>query len=99
MTLHQLNSLTEDELALALYVVNTLSPVGAVGEIPPRGLTWFRKGMLEQKLHQCFPHLTKEAHPIFSSLLTKLDMPHEIRYEQPPLPMSASVTASVSGSL
>lgn len=81
MTLNQLESLTEDELAIALYVVNTLRPVKPPIEIPPRGLTWFKKGMLEQKLVECFNNVNPEAHPIYSSLLSKLGVKHEIKYE------------------
>ena len=99
MTLHQLNSLTEDELALALYVVNVHAPSLSGVEIPPQGLTWFKKGVLEKKIGEAFPALKKEAHPTFSSLLNKLGVQHDIKYEQPPLPVSCSISASVSGSI
>ena len=85
MTLDQLESLTEQEWAMALFIVNHLFPVQGI-EIPPRGLIWFRKGILEQKIQAAFPHVTREAHPVFSSLLTKLGVAHEIKYEQPPAP-------------
>ena len=50
MTLNQLETLTEDEICMALYVVNVLQPVAPKLDIPPHGLTWFRKGELEKKL-------------------------------------------------
>ena len=90
MTLHQFNSLDETELCMVLYIVNVLFPVSLVGEIPPRGLTWFRKGVLEEKIKAAFPQVKNEAHPIFSSLLTKLGVQHEIKYEQPPQPPTGS---------
>ena len=95
MTLEQLSSLTEDELDLALYVCNVVSPPIQGMEIPPCGLTWFRKGALEQKLLAIFPKVLPEAHPIYSSLLTKLNVQHEIKQEQPPLPVTGSITGSI----
>lgn len=83
MTLEQFDSLTEDEMAMALYIVNHISPVVSY-EIPPKGLLWFRKGALEARIQAAFPHVLKEAHPVFSSLLNKLGVAHEIRYETPP---------------
>ena len=83
MTLDQLSSLTEDELALALYVVNVLFPVEPKIEVPPHGLVWFRPGVLEKKIGDSFPRLKPEYHGLFSSLLNKLGVKHEIRYEQP----------------
>lgn len=93
MTLEQLSSLTEDELDLALYVCNVIAPPFTGMEIPPRGLTWFRPGALEQKLVSCFNKVLPEAHPIYSSLLTKLNVQHEIKKNETP------VSGSVSGSL
>lgn len=84
MTLEQLHSLSEDELGMALFIVNHISPVPAMKEIPPIGLTWFRKGTLEKKLMNALDYVNPEAHPIFSSLLTKLNIQHEIKYEQLP---------------
>lgn len=84
MTIEQLYNLDEQEIMLCLYVVNVLSPVKGVGELPPRGLTWFRRGELEKKLLAAFNHVKPEAHAIYSSLLTKLNIQHEIKYEQPP---------------
>ena len=89
MTLDQLESLTDDETGFALYVVNHLFPVPNI-EIPPRGLTWFRKGELEKKIMDSFPRVKRESHPIFSSLLNKLGVQHEIKYEQP-----SQVTGSI----
>jgi len=99
MTLEQLKSLNDDEIALALYIVNVHAPSLTGVEIPTQGLTWFKKGALEKKIGESFPALKKEAHPVFSSLLNKLGIPHEIKYEQPPLPASCSISASVSVSI
>lgn len=97
MTINQLDSLTEDELIMALFIVNHLFPVPLVGELPPQGLTWFKKGVLEEKIKAAFPHVHMGAHPIFSSLLTKLGVQHEIRYESPP-PPPQQPSQSTSGS-
>lgn len=96
MTLHQLNSLSEYEMALTLYIVNIHTPSLPGVEIPPQGLTWFKKGMLEKKIGETFPALTKEAHPIFSSLLNKLGVQHEIKYETPAPPQDQPSTDSNS---
>ena len=93
MTLAQLHRLDEHELAMVLFIVNHLTPVLPY-EIPPQGLTWFKKGMLEKKIGEAFPALKHEAHSIFSSLLNKLGVQHEIKYEQPPLPVSCSIAES-----
>lgn len=84
MTFDQLHDLDENELAMVLFVVNSISPVAGVGEVSPLGLTWFRKGTLEKKLVDAFDRVKPEFHPIYSSLLTKLNVQHTIKYEQPP---------------
>ena len=94
MTLEQLSSLTEQELDMCLYVVNVLAPVPGVPDIPPHGLTWFKKGVLEQKIGGSFQQVKREHHSIFSSLLNKLGVQHEIKYETPP-----SGSIETSGSL
>ena len=93
MTLNQLETLTEDEWAMAWYIVNHITPVPNI-EIPPRGLTWFRSGELEKKLIAAFNHVKPEAHPIYSSLLTKLGVQHEIKMT-PINPPSSSISSSV----
>lgn len=87
MTLDQLEALTEDELILALYVVRDVVPP----IVEPQHLTWLRKGALERRIGEVFNQLKKEAHPTFSSLLHKLDVEHEIRYEQPPAQPTGSL--------
>jgi len=96
MTLNQLETLTEDELGLALYVVNVLAPPGSPKtEFGPKNLTWFRRGVLEKKLLDIFPKLKPEGHATYSSLLTKLGIQHEIKYEQPPAPVVVPEISSV----
>jgi hypothetical protein len=102
MTISQLESLSEEELELALYIVNVVAPQGFPIEMSPRGLTWFRKGTLEKKFLEIFPKLKPEGHAIYSSLLTKLGVQHEIKYEvKPPsqIPDSVPESGSLSGSL
>lgn len=80
MTIHQLNTLTEDELAMALYIVNNISPP----KIPPgpfeaRHLTWFKHNALIHKFLESFPKIKPEGHAIFSSLMEKLGAKVEIK--------------------
>lgn len=92
MTLNQLNSLDEQELGLALYVINVLAPPGSPKvEFKPKNLTWFRRGVLEKKFLDIFPMLKPEGHATYSSLLNKLGIQHEIKYEQPSAPISHGV--------
>ena len=95
MTLSQLESLTDDELAMALYIVNVLKPVQPpMGEIPPRGLTWFKHDMLVKNIVDCFSLVKPEFHAIYLSLLTKLGVKVEIK-QQPPPPVPTETSSSV----
>jgi hypothetical protein len=92
MTLDQLNSLTESEICLALYVVNHIKPIKPQWELSPIGLTWLKKGVLEMKLVESVSWVQPEAVPTFSSLLTKLGIAHEIKQGPPPeLPVTQSL--------
>ena len=82
MTLSQLSSLTDDELCIALHIVNVIDPVKPPLEITRSGLTWFKHDMLAEKLVKAFPHLKEEAIPIYSSLLTKLGIDHKIEKKE-----------------
>jgi hypothetical protein len=85
MTLNQLETLTEDELALALYIVNVIEPLDIPKmQFEPRQLTWFRHEALVEKLVRAFPKLLPEGHPIFVSLMEKLGVKGEIRKPEPP---------------
>lgn len=105
MTINQLQTLTEDELCLALYVVNQLSP--AVAPPPPYDpdhLTWWKHTALVQKMLDVFPKLKPEAHTIYASLMEKMGVKVEIKPvlspEPPPIynPSSDPVkTHDVSG--
>lgn len=80
MTLNQLKTLTEDEMALALYIVNVIEPLDIPKiELEPRHLTWFRHDALVHKLVRAFPRLLPEGHPIFVSLMEKLGVKGEIK--------------------
>jgi hypothetical protein len=97
MTLNQLDTLSEDELAIALYIVNHISPLSIPKmELGPINLTWFKHDMLVKKLLDAFPKVKPEGHVIYSSLLKKLGVEHEIKYEQAPLPVTASVPITAS---
>jgi hypothetical protein len=85
MTLNQLQTLTDDELAIALYVVNHLSPPGIPpGPFDARDLTWFKHLSLVQKLVDSFSKLKPEGHAVYKSLMEKLGVKIEIN----PIPQS-----------
>ena len=98
MTLNQLESLTEDELAMVLYIVNVIVPPEAPKmEFEPRHLTWFKHDMLMKKILEVFPKLKPEGHDTYKSLLEKLGMKIEIKPIAPPeQPATGSV---ITGSL
>lgn len=97
MTLNQLQTLTDEEASLCLYIVNIIDPLDIKIELSANNLTWFRKDVLEKKLLAAFPKVKPSGHPIYSSLLTKLGIQHEIKYEQPP-PPPPPVVEPVTGS-
>lgn len=84
MTLDQLHSLTDDELCIALYVVNVLKPIKPQWELSPRGLTWLKNGVLESKLIESISWVKPEGISAYSSLLTKMGIVHEIKQGPPP---------------
>jgi hypothetical protein len=100
MTLNQLQTLTEDELAMALYIVNVIDPLTLPQmEFTPQQLVWFKHDMLIQKLLNAFPRLKPEAFSIYLSLMEKLGVKVEIRQTpQPELPTSSSTANETTGS-
>lgn len=73
MTLNQLETLSEGELALAVYIVNVVSPPGLPKiTFEPRHLTWFNHEMFIKKLLDVFPKLDVEGHATYVSLMQKL---------------------------
>ena len=81
---------TGNKLPLFLCT-NTISPTtNPKMEFEPKHLVWFRHDMLAKKLVDAFPSLKPEGHAIYSSLLKKLGIQHEIKYEQPQQPVTSS---------
>ena len=81
MTLNQLETLTEDELALALYVVNVIAPpVAPVMTFEPRHLTWFKHDALIKKFLEVFPRLKPEGRNTYVSLMQKLGVCVQIKH-------------------
>ena len=97
MTQIQLDNLDESELEMLFYIVNVISPTTCPNiEFDLRTIKWYRHDMLIQNIANCFPKLKHEGHAVFSSLLSKLGSPIEIRYEQPPIQTEKSeITASI----
>lgn len=102
MTLQQLNDLDEQELALLLIIVNHIDPPCLPKmEFEARHLTWFKHDMLVRKILGVFPKLNPDGHAIYSSLLAKLGVQHEIKQQAPqappaPLPETSSVNPVTS---
>jgi hypothetical protein len=102
MTLNQLDSLTDDEIAIAMVAVNDICPMTfpKIQFTNPRQLTWFKHDALVKKLLDAFPRLSPEGHATYSSLLHKLGVQHEIKYEQPaPPPPVAETSATGSAEI
>jgi len=100
MTLNQLQSLTEDELAIVLYVVNVIAPPESPKmEFQPQHLVWFRHDMLIKKLVDSFNRLKPEGHATYTSLMEKLGVKIEIKPVPPPeAPKTASIDTSITSS-
>jgi len=102
MTLAQLESLTEDELAMALFIVNHISPLDIPKmELQPRNLTWFKHDALTKKLMDAFPRVRPEGHETFVSMMQKLGITvtiHKVPVPQPPPPNEVTASNNVSGS-
>ena len=96
MTLNQLETLTDYELALCLFINNVTFPLELPKlELTAHELTWLRHDMLVKRLMDAFPRLKPEAHPIFVSLMEKLGVKGEIKYQQPPaMPVTSSVSVA-----
>ena len=74
MRIGQLENLTEDELALLLYIVNVIEPLKSTAtEITAKQLLWFKHDSLVWKVSQQESKLTPEGKEIFKSLMTKLN--------------------------
>jgi hypothetical protein len=86
MTLNQLKSLTEDELAMCLYVVNLVDPLKLPAiNMAPRHLTWFKHEFLIKKLVNAYPNVLPEGQATYISLLNKLGY-HEIKLVKTDVP-------------
>lgn len=99
MTLNQLYSLDEQELALLLYIVNVINPLDFPKlDFQPRNLTWFKHDMLIKKLTDAFPRLNRDGHELYVSMLEKLGVKFEIKYEEPKIEISQPVSENISNS-
>jgi len=99
MTQHQLEELTEDELAILFYIVNVVFPMTCPKmEFDMNSIKWHKHDMLVKKLLDAFPRLKQEGHATYSSLLAKLGVKVEIKYEQPPAPEVPSTGSAETSS-
>lgn len=73
MRIGQLETLTEDELALLLYIVNVKDPVSSPKmEFSPKHVLWIKHALLLKKVETQEPNLTDEGKVIHKSLMAKL---------------------------
>lgn len=83
MTLNQLNSLTEEELEMALFIVNCLENSSNKIQYNPQNLTWFKHDAIIKKFLRAFNQLKPEGHSIYVSLMKKLGIHIEINQSSP----------------
>ncbi len=72
VTLHQLNSLTDDEIAVVLYIVNCLEPKILPYELGPRLLCSIKHHKLCERVVKSEPFINELGMPILVSLKSKL---------------------------
>ena len=87
MTFNQLETLTDGELVLVLYVVNVIAPLEfSKITFTPRQLTWFKHQELRNKLLTSFNRLKPEGHATYVSLMQKLGVCVQIKQQanEPP---------------
>ena len=72
VTLHQLNSLTDDEIAVVLYIVNCLEPKVLPYELGPRLLCSIKHHKLCERVVKSEPFINELGMPILVSLKSKL---------------------------
>lgn len=84
MKLSHLEILDENELHILFYIVNHLFPSTIPKmEYDMNSIKWIKHDQLAIKLINSFPKIKLENHVIYSSLLKKLGINHEIKYENP----------------
>ncbi len=81
MRIGQLQSLTEYELSLLLYIVNKVDTISIPKiEIGPKELLWIKHDVLLWKLAKQESKLTPEGKFIFKGLMTKLNSPIPLEF-------------------
>ena len=74
MRIGQLQTLSQDELSLLLYIVNAIDPTSIPKmEFQPKHLPWFDHDLLTWKVAQQESKLTPEGKEVFKNLMTKLN--------------------------
>lgn len=100
MKLAQLESLTEDELEMMLYIISVVNPPSSpkLDEWKPHNLTWFKHDALVKRLMDSFPRVLPEGHEIFVSMMQKIGIAvqiHKVPVPPPPPPNEASASATI----
>lgn len=73
MKLEQLESLTEDELAMLWFCINKVNPpVLTSVELEPSLFVSIKHKRLMDRILQCAQHVKEEHHAVFTGLVNKL---------------------------
>lgn len=73
MKLQQLESLTEDELAMLWFILNKVNPPVIAGfELEPSLFVSIKHRRLMDRILQCAQHVKEEHHAVFTGLVNKL---------------------------
>ena len=99
MTLNQLETLSEDEVALALYIVNVVAPPALPKmTFEARHLTWFNHEQLIKKFLNVFHQLNSDGHSVYVSLMQKLGICIQIQQHPIPNPNETEATQQITAS-
>ena len=95
MTNVHIESLDESEQCMLVYIVNHIFPTTFPKiEHDFNSIKWIKHEHLIRKLIDAFPKIKPENHNIYSSLLTKLGVPHQINRHDAPAPINNETTGS-----
>ena len=80
MTLNELKILNEDESMMLLGIFNIIYPSDLNIQLTLENITWVKKDVFNKTVIDAFQQVNPSAHQIYSSLLTKLNIAHTIKY-------------------
>jgi hypothetical protein len=91
---HQLKTLTEDEMGMLLYALNTYASPGFGYEVDERLLLSYRKDILLLRLeHHIKPNVLEEHMPLFNNIVAKLNGTYVPPVQDQPTPQESTTNA------